>query len=154
PGAGEVKLWEVATGQIRAALKGRGKEPLGVVWSVAFSPESKTLACGDVFGHVVLWDVQSGKRTATHQRPKRGGEQHRINSAYAVAISPDGKTLAAGTVNGVKLWDVKSGKPVGTPVRPSASVWSVAFSPDGKTMASAGSRRVIGPGDRMEDDPV
>jgi uncharacterized protein (TIGR03067 family) len=154
PGAGEVKLWEVATGQRRAALKGRGKEPLGVVWSVAFSPDSKTLACGDVFGHVVLWDVRSGKRTATLQRPKRGGEEDRINSAYAVAFSPDGKTLAAGTVNGGKLWDVQSGKPVGTPVWPSASVWSVAFSPDGKTMASAGSRRVIGPGDRMEDDPV
>ena len=77
-----------------------------------------------------------------------------MNSAYCVTFSPNGKMLAAATARGVKLWDVKSGKSVATPMGPEATVWSVAFSPDGLTAASAGSRRVIGERGRMGDDPT
>ena len=77
-----------------------------------------------------------------------------MNSAYCVTFSPNGKTLAAATVRGVKLWDVKSGKSVETPMGPEATVWAVAFSPDGLMAASAGSRRVIGERGRMSDDPT
>jgi WD40 repeat protein len=147
-GGGEVKLWDVATGKEKLTLKGR----MAVVWSVAFSPDGKTLASGDVYGNVLLWDVQSGRQTLTLQAPKRRSED--LNSAYSVAFSPDGKTLVAATVQGIKLWEVKGGKPLGTHKGPEASVWSVAFSPDGKTLASAGSKQIIGLRDRLEDDPT
>jgi WD40 repeat protein len=122
------------------------------VWSVAFSPDGKTLASADVYGNVLLWDVQGGKRSATLQAFNPEGRGESINGAFSVAFSPDGKTLAAGTVHGIKLWDVQSGKQVGGLNRPSATVWAVAFSPDGKTVATAGSKRVIGPLDRLEGD--
>jgi WD40 repeat protein len=224
PGAGEVKLWDVATGRERASLKGRvklkvtlrslsylkaegvpkrvlvklatlnGKEfpteedidgqltkvlekildkdqrekylkvllrEIGtfregpeVVWSVAFSSDGKTLASASVLGTVMLWDVKSGKRTATFQRFNPYGREKDINPAYSVAFSPDGKFLAAGTLLGIKLWDVESGQNVVALSDPPGTVWSVAFSPDGKTVASAGSKGVIGPRDPREGDPT
>jgi WD40 repeat protein len=127
------------------------------VWSVAFSPDGKTLASASVLGSVFLWDIKSGKRTATLQRFNRMGREEDVNSAYSVAFSPDGNILAAGTIRGIKLWDMKSGEELVTFSSPPASVWSIAFSPDGKTLASAGWKGVIGPRaprDRSEDEPA
>jgi WD40 repeat protein len=111
----------------------------GVVWSVAFSPDGKTLASGDVFGWVLLWDVKSGKRRATLQSFNPEGREEDIHGALSVAFSPDGKTLAAGITCGLKFWDVTSGKQVAA--RKGAPVWSVAFRPDGKALATAESNR-------------
>jgi WD40 repeat protein len=139
PGPGEVKIWDAATRRERASLK----KGLAVIRSVAFSPDSMTLASADVFGNVVLWDSNSGKRTATLQKFNPLGKEENINPAYCVAFSTDGKTLAAGTVRGLKLWDVKTGKPLETSMWPTATVWSVAFSSDGKMIATAGTRQVL-----------
>jgi WD40 repeat protein len=125
-----------------------------VVWSVAFSPDGKTLTSGSVYGSVLLWDVKSGKRMATLQRFNPNGRERDINPAYSVAFSPDGKYLAAGTLLGIKLWDVESGEKVVALSSPAGTVWSVAFSPDGKILASAGSKGVIGKYDPREGDPT
>jgi WD40 repeat protein len=129
---------------------------LSWVWSVAFSPDGKTLVCGDVYGNIVLWDVRTGKRSATLQRFNPKAREEAINGVYSLAFSPDGSTLAAGTYRGIRLWDVKSGENLVSLSRPPATVWSVTFSPvDGKTLASAGSKRVV---DRLrgsvDDDPT
>ncbi|MCI0464031.1 MAG: WD40 repeat domain-containing protein [Gemmataceae bacterium] len=108
-----------------------------LVWSVAFSPDGKTLASGGVYGSLLLWDVQSGKRRAAPQlfNPEEGEEG--LNPAWSVAFSPDGNLLAAGTLRGLKFWDATSGKSVEGLKGPRAAVWSVAFSRDSKTVASA-----------------
>ena len=122
-------------------------------------PNVETLASASVLGSVLLWDVKSGKRTATFQRFNPYGREQDINPAYSVAFSPDDKMLAAGTLLGIKLWDVESGENVVPLSRPVATVWSVAFRSDGKTLASAGSkglmRRVaVGPRDPRAVDPT
>ena len=94
-----VELWDVATGQSVAVLKGQGV-PYGVrpVRSVAFSPDGTLLAFGLELG-VNVWDPISKRHLATLQ-----GEGREINT---VAFSPDRTTLAAGTQDGkIGLWDV------------------------------------------------
>ena len=70
---------------------------------MAFSPDGKTLASGSDDKTIKLWDVASGKNTATVKGHK--------NKVETVAFSPDGKTLASGSSDKtIKLWDVKPGK--------------------------------------------
>ena len=72
----------------------------GNVWSVAFSPDGKTLASGSADGTVRLWDV------ATHRQIGAPLTGHTDN-VWSVAFSPDGKTLATGSPDHtVRLWDV------------------------------------------------
>ena len=56
------------------------------------------------------------------------------------AFSPDGKMLAsAGDDDGIKLWDVETGKELRTFYGHKQAVTCLAFSPDGKKIASASS---------------
>jgi len=100
---GTITLRDVQTGKVRATLKATAN----CVVSVAYSPDGKTLASGsgmmragatDENQTLKLWDVATGKNTATIQ-----GD---TNSFDSVAFSPDGKTLASGTTQTIKLWDM------------------------------------------------
>src|ERR1700681_2867067 len=61
----------------------------GIVFSVAFSADGKTLASGSFDTTIKLWDVATGKNTA----PLQGHS----GPVYTVAFSPVGKTLASGS---------------------------------------------------------
>ncbi|MFE1444074.1 protein kinase [Streptomyces sp. NPDC058739] len=106
----------------------------GFVYSVAFSPDGKTLASGSGDGTVRLWDVAARKQL---------GVLTDLDGYWvtSVAFSPDGKTLASGNYGGgyiMRLWDVATRKLLGAPLTGSGGTATVAFSPDGETIASAG----------------
>ncbi len=106
-----------------ATLSGHTDE----VNSVAFSPDSTTLASGSRDGTVRLWDVGLSIPAATLE------EDAIVRS---VAFSPDGRTLAAGLDDGaVKLWDLETGTNTAS-FEGEVTVNSVAFSPDGGTLAA------------------
>ena len=58
------------------------------MYSVAFSPDGRTLATGSDDKTARLWEVASGKEIATLR-----GHEFRV---YFVAFSPGGRTLATG----------------------------------------------------------
>ena len=77
----------------------------GLVVALAYSPDGRTLASASADGTARLWDLATGKLTATLQSLEA--------RAYCVAFAPDGKTLAVGYggLRGlVQLWDVSPPK--------------------------------------------
>jgi WD40 repeat protein len=122
-----VLLWDMKTSQVKTTLKGHTSP----VKSLAFSPDSKTLASGGDTT-VGVWDVATGKELATLKGY--------VKDSASVAFSPNGKTLALGGREDktIKLWDVATGKEQSTLEGHTAPVMSVAFSPDGKSLVSSG----------------
>ncbi len=135
-GAGVV-LWDAPSardGEEPPCLVARRLSPTSTVTalSLAFSPDSRTLAVGN--GGVILWDLAAGRPTRAYSFPSR---------AESLAFAPDGRTLAVGRLDGVAaIWDPSAGKELLTfsPYE-GATVTGVAYAPDGRTLATSGRDR-------------
>jgi WD40 repeat protein len=128
-----VVLWKVANASpVGQPLTG----VTGDVYTVAFSPDGKTIAAAGSSGQVVRWNVATGRPFGS---PLTG-----LSKVYDIAFSPDGRALAAGGARTTMLWQLASNRRLGEAlsVRQGA-VNSVAFSPDGRVLASAGADRTI-----------
>jgi RNA polymerase sigma factor (sigma-70 family) len=133
---GLVRIWSTATGAEVDRLGGHH----GAAYSVAYSPDGKTIATGDVYD-IHLWDAATGKNLrklagfdgGKDFKKPRGGWTVGI---YSLAFSPDGKLLAAGEGDvRISLWDAASGEPRGTLAASGADV--ITFLPDGQRLLSA-----------------
>ena len=135
-----LRLWDVASRAQTALLLELDTEKLDGVTSVAFSPDGTRLASASDDGVIRMWNTRTLKQIGELET-KSGG-------VTSIAFRPDGKMLAS--LNGrvaatarhrsgdmaIRLWEVKSQKPVAVAGHHSASVESVALSPDGTLLAA------------------
>ena len=99
------------------------------VRSVAFSPDGRLLAAGQVDGGTLIWETDSWRRVG-RPLPLAGAQ------VLGLAFSPDGRTLATSHDDGtVVLWDVESQQPIGSPLPGPTGRWVTArFTPDGSRL--------------------
>jgi WD40 repeat protein len=93
---GTARVWEVASGAPRAALR----DDSGLLGAVAFSPDGTLLAAAAPDGAVRLWNAITGA-----PRVVLRGHSGVVN---AIRFSPDGAVLASAGKDGtLRLWDVE-----------------------------------------------
>jgi WD40 repeat protein/uncharacterized caspase-like protein len=96
---GQVKLWDVATGQEIGMLQGHGR----AVDKVTFSRDGKLLATAGTDNTIKIWDVAAKRDLIT-----LSGHTANIDS---IDFSPDGRLLASASEDGSTfLWDAKTGE--------------------------------------------
>jgi WD40 repeat protein len=137
-----VKLWNLEGQELKTLklwnLEGRELKTFSGhsswVWSIAFSPDGKTIAARSSDNTVKLWNLE-GRELKTFSG--------HISSVNSVAFSPDGKTIAtASSDRTMKLWNLE-GRELKTFSGHSDWVTSVAFNPDGKIIATGSSDKTV-----------
>lgn len=133
----KAELWDLETGESKLALQYHSSDRpdfhKGGIYSIAISPDGKTMASGAQRGELKFWDPETGKIKASGDLSS--------GDIRSVAWSPDGKVLAAAqsfTASVVKLVDPASGNVTATlEVSKNTGIKHVLYSPDGKWLATA-----------------
>ncbi len=132
------ELWDLETGEMQMNLKYDSSERpdfhIGSIYSLAMSPDGKTMASGAQGGELKFWDPETGKVKTTADL--RSGE------IRSVAWSLDGSVVAAAqdyTEALVKLVDPASGNVKATlEVSKYRGKGVITYSPDGRFLATSG----------------
>jgi WD40 repeat protein/predicted Ser/Thr protein kinase len=129
-----VKVWDATTGKQIAALAGpQNARDHGL----AFSPDSRRLACADEEMRLKLWD------SATGQQQAFASSEGSYWTTDSLTFSRDGRLLASTNGNDIKLWTVAAGKEFRTLHAHTAVVTCLAFSADGQRLVSGSADETV-----------
>jgi WD40 repeat protein len=113
------RVWDAGSAKPRHELRGhQAMTPnhfSSMLYACAFSDDGTLLATGDKVGHVVVWDVESGKPLATLEVPELytwdpRARIHSIGGIRSLAFSADNTQLAVGGMGKVGNIDHLEGK--------------------------------------------
>lgn len=111
-------------------------ETFGGVLSLAFSPNQKFLAIGDMNGEIRLYQVDNWKQLNIFT-----GHTDWVS---AVAFNHDGSILASGSEDQtIKLWNITTGQCLKTLLGHEQGIWSLVFSSDEKVLVSGSDDKTV-----------
>jgi WD40 repeat protein len=118
---GEIRLWNVADGQV---VRVWGKEHKAPITEIEFSPDGQMLVSVDVQSQARLWRVSTGE------------EVWKLEDVRApAAFSPNGKVLALNGSYGVTLWSLEDRQVLA--VIESFAAYDMVFSADGQVLITS-----------------
>jgi WD40 repeat protein len=146
-----VRLWSLRNGRLV------GASPLATfraahrptdnleVRALAFSPDGRLLAAGELNGMVTVWDTVSRSIVTSFRAHNRGRTWGSDSPVNALVFRRDARTLlSAGDDGVVRSWDARSGKPQGRPLRGhEGGIAALALAADDGTLASGGTDQRI-----------
>lgn len=144
---GTARVWDVATGQVLAELRGHGvtltveaisPETFDDVNSARFSPDGQRIVTTSNDRTVRIWDAATGAELAA----LRG----HADTVFDAEFSPDGtRVVSRDGVQTVRVWDAVSGEQIALLTQDAQglrqTLASAHFSPDGKYILTAGPDR-------------
>ena len=102
-----VKVWKGDSGELVHTLQDHALQTPNhypsMLYTCAVSADGKKVATADKVGHVVVWDIEAGKKLGAVEAPglytwDPAQRRHSIGGARSVAFSPDGTLLAVGGI--------------------------------------------------------
>lgn len=109
-----------------------GKE----VGTIEFSADGSGMVTSSEDGLLRVWTLRPSQGKVELRRKIKHAE---FGTLLCAAISPDGNRLASGNAFGeVQIWNARTGREIGEPIKHRGLVRSLAFSPDGSLLLSGG----------------
>ncbi|KDN38810.1 hypothetical protein RSAG8_09216, partial [Rhizoctonia solani AG-8 WAC10335] len=132
---GPISLIDTSSGR---SVRDFNQKDVGVITSLAFSPDGTRVASGTRSGVIWVWDVGSRQIVLG---PLKGHEAGTIS----IIFSHDGTRIISGSRdNTIRIWDACSGQSVFTPlVGHTDNVMSIAMTQNNRTIISGSQDRTI-----------
>jgi WD40 repeat protein len=101
------RLWDAETGKLFKELRGHKirtpHDYPSMLFCATFNSDGSRLATADKPGHIIVWDVKTGKQIKTMESSGMytwdpSQRRHSIGGVRSLCFSPDGKTLTAGGI--------------------------------------------------------
>lgn len=119
----KIKIWNVWNGDENRTLSGHQTRVL----ALAFASDGQTLASGSDDSLLNIWNLTTDKLSRTFLQP--------ATNITCLAITPNTQVLVSGGLDGLKLWDISTKRPLLNLLR-YETVYSVAVSANGRLLAS------------------
>ncbi len=142
-GGPKIFVWDPQTDVLLKAFAAKeGSVPgFPVVRTLAFGPDSKTLAAGGWDGVIRVYNLNA--KNPADVKEQRICEGH-VSAVFALAFSSDGRSLVSGSFDRtVRLWETFSGKQIGLFKGHLGEIQGVAFLRDGRSFFSAGTDSAV-----------
>lgn len=128
---GQIKLWWLRSGKEIESLRAHRMS----VMALLFSQDGSTLASVGDDGGVNLWKWKSGNFDSAMGSYTRTFLEHTSN-LLSLAMTPDSRTLITGGLDGIRVWDLRTQRPLYNMVRFDNQTYSLAVNPNGDILAS------------------